>query len=76
MKNAFLFLNLVTRRFPPLARHAHSLTLYRGKLQLNLVNIAPCWKLCFDVADLEKDPARLVEEIAVLMSKDSPPSVA
>jgi hypothetical protein len=70
MKNAFLFLNLLTKRFPPLDRHAHSLTLHRGKLQLNLVTDAPCPKFCFDAADMEKDPAQLVGEIVGLMLKD------
>jgi hypothetical protein len=61
------FLHLVTKRFPPIARHAHSFTLYQGKLQLNLVSVAPCWKFTFDAEDLAKSPEHLVQEIAMLM---------
>jgi hypothetical protein len=75
VKDAFSFLQLVTKRFPPIPRHAHSLILYGGKPQLNLITTSPCVKICFDVADLEKDPATLVEEITKLMTKDEPPPV-
>jgi hypothetical protein len=77
MKNVHLFLELLTKRLPPMARHAHSLTLQKGKLQLNLVTVAPCWKFIFSDEDLQKEPQTLVAEIARLVPpKDSPTSVA
>jgi hypothetical protein len=77
MKNAQQFLEMVTKRFPPLARHHHSLVLHKGKLQLNLVTVAPCWKFVFDEADLEKPAAELVTEIARLLPpRESGPRVA
>lgn len=76
MKNALQFLDMVTKRFPPLDRHGHSLTLHNGKLQLNLVCVAPCWKFCFDATDLEKDPAKLVQEIARMLPREEPTPAA
>jgi len=73
MKNALIFLELLTKQFPPLARHAHSLTLHRGKLMVALVNTAPCSTFILNAADLEHDPAKLVREIVGLMSKEDQP---
>jgi len=73
---ALVLLQLLTKRFPPIHRHAHSLTLYQGKLQVNLVNVAPCWKFTLDSDDLMKPPAQLVMEIARLMPKDPPKPAA
>lgn len=71
MKETVTFLTLVTKRFPPLARHAHSLVLKKGKLQLNLVNATPCWQFIFDEADLEKGAEQLVAEIVRMMPQPS-----
>lgn len=77
MKDVKRFLELVTKRFPPIQRHAHSLVLRAGKLQLNLVTTAPCWQFVLNEADLQKTPEQLVTDIAKLMSgKDSSPTVA
>ena len=76
MKNALQFLEMVTKAFPPLDRHGHSLTLHKGKLQLNLVCAAPCWKFSLDVADLEKDPSQLVQEVARMLPKEEPTPAA
>lgn len=72
MKNAWFFLELVTKRWPPLFRQSHSLVLHKGKLQLNLIVGAPCQKFVFDPTDLEKDPEALLREVAALMPKDGP----
>ena len=70
-------LDLLTRRFPPLSGHAHQLILQKGKLQLNLVNTAPCWKFTFSEDDLKKQPVQLFAEIIRLMSiKDPLPPAA
>jgi len=73
---AVQFLQALTKRFPPIARHAHSLTLHQGKLQVNLVNSTPCWKFTLDAEDLLKPTEQLVMEIARLMPKDPPPKAA
>jgi hypothetical protein len=73
---AVQLLQQLTKRFPPIARHAHSLTLYQGKLQVNLVNTTPCWKFTLDADDLTKPAEQLVMEIARLMPKDPPKTAA
>jgi hypothetical protein len=70
MRNALIFLELLTKQFPPLARHAHSLTLSRGKLMVSLVNTSPCSKFILSASELEHDPAKLVRDITGLMSKE------
>jgi hypothetical protein len=69
-------LQMMTKRFPPIARHAHSITLFQGKLQLNLVHVAPCEKLTLDADDLNKPVAQLVLEIVNLMPKEPPKTAA
>ena len=66
----------LTKKFPPIARHSHSFTLYNGKLQLNLVHVAPAEKLTFDVEDLAKPIAQLVLEISQMLPKDPPKPAA
>jgi hypothetical protein len=75
MKDAVLFLELLTKRFPPISRHSHQLLLRNGKLQLNLVNVTPCWKFTFDDSDVLKSANQLVDEIAriVVTTKEVPP---
>jgi len=73
---ALALLQLLTKRFPPIPRHSHSLTLYQGKLQVNLVTTAPCWKFTLDAEDMMKPPAQLVMEIARLIPKDPPKPAA
>lgn len=63
-------LQQLTKRFPPIPRHNHSITLYQGKLQLNLVHVTPCESVTFDAEDLNKPVAQLVLEIASLVPRD------
>ncbi len=76
MIDACELLTLVTRRFPPLKGHAHQLILHKGRLQLNLVNVAPCWKFTFSDDDLKKQPIQLLAEIVKLMAQKDPPTPA
>lgn len=76
MKDAEELLTLCTRRFPPLKGHAHQLIMEKGKLQLNLVNTAPCWKITFGEDDLQKQPIQLFAQIVKLMSQKDQPTPA
>jgi hypothetical protein len=76
VSGALLLLQQMKRRFPPIARHAHSLTIYQGKLQLSLVHVTPCEKLVLDADDLAKPIDQLVTEIARLVPRDPPKSAA
>jgi hypothetical protein len=69
-------MTLVTRRFPPLKGHAHQLIMEKGRLQLNLVNIAPCWKITFSEEDLQKQPIQLFAQIVKLMTQKENPTPA
>lgn len=74
MKDAFQFMQALTKRIPPLRGHAHQLIIRDGKLQLNLLNATPCWQFIFSSADLEKDPILLVSEVVrMLPPKDNGP---
>ena len=76
LSGAHTLLQILTKRFPPIARHNHSITLHQGKLQLNLVHVTPCEKLTFDTEDLQKPTAQLALEIANLVPKEPPKSAA
>jgi hypothetical protein len=73
---AHSLLQHLTRRFPPIARHSHSLTLHNGKLQVNLLHVTPAEKVTLDADDLAKPIAQLVMEIAALLPKDPPKPAA
>lgn len=76
LSGARALLQMMTQRFPPIARHAHSITLYQGKLQLSLVHVTPCEKLTFDAEDLQKPTAQLALEIANLVPREPPKPAA
>lgn len=66
----------LTKKFPPIPRHNHQITLKGGKLVLNLVHVTPCESITFDAEDLAKPVAQLVLEIAVLVPREPPKPAA
>lgn len=66
----------LTKKFPPIPRHNHQITLKQGKLVLNLVHVTPCESITFDADDLAKPVAQLVLEIAALVPTNPPKSAA
>lgn len=76
LAGAQTLLTHLTKKFPPLGRHHHSITLHQGKLQLNLVHVAPCESVTFDAEDLAKPVAQLVMEIVALVPKETPKPAA
>jgi len=76
LAGAQTLLQQMTKKYPPIARHSHSLTLYNGKLQLNLVHVTPCESLVFNAEDLTKPTAQLVLEIAALVPREPPKPAA
>jgi hypothetical protein len=69
LSGAQLLLQQLTNRLPPLARRSHSITFCQGKLQLNLAHVFPCENITFNEEDLFKPAARLVIEIAVMVTE-------
>jgi len=72
LMGAQALLQQLTKKYPPIPRHNHSITLHQGKLQLNLVHVTPCESVTFDAEDLAKPVAQLVLEIAALVPKEPP----
>lgn len=72
MKDIVKLLQLLTQKFPPLPRCAHSFTLHNGRLKLTLMVTAPAPVFFFDEADLAHEPAWLVAEIVRLTPKEEP----
>lgn len=65
-------LQQMTKKYPPIPRHAHQLTMREGKLVLNLLHVTPCESITLDAEDLSKPVAQLVLEIAALVPKEPP----
>lgn len=62
-------LEMLTTRFKPLRSHEHQVVLHNNKLQINLVHVAPCWKITLNEEDLQKTPEDLLIEIVKLIPR-------
>ena len=66
----------LTKKYPPIPRHNHQLTLREGKLVVNLLHVTPCESITLDAEDLAKPVVQLVLEIAALVPREPPKPAA